>query len=122
MHTPRFTMGLSLPLLALAAAATITEAAPDAARQRVLAALLYQDCGSCHGIRLTGGLGPPLVQSALADKPRAVLEEAILHGRPGTPMPGWQGLLSVEDVRWLVDHLLSPTPPPSERQTRSSGR
>lgn len=33
-------------------------AAPDAQRQAQLQHLLEQDCGACHGLHLTGGLGP----------------------------------------------------------------
>jgi cytochrome c55X len=32
--------------------------APDAARQHELIRMVRQDCGSCHGLHLTGGLGP----------------------------------------------------------------
>ena len=30
--------------------------------------MVRQDCGSCHGLRLTGGPGPALTREALADK------------------------------------------------------
>ena len=46
-------------------------ASADAARARssALVRMVRQDCGSCHGMRLTGGLGPALTREALADKP-----------------------------------------------------
>ena len=59
-------------------------AAPDAERQATLEHLLIQDCGSCHGLRMTGGLGPALTPQALAGKPRESLVATILHGRSGT--------------------------------------
>ncbi len=74
-------------------------------RQSELLHLLRHDCGSCHGMRLKGGLGPPLTPEATAHKPAAVLEQAILSGRPGTPMPPWAGVLSEEEASWLVDQL-----------------
>lgn len=87
-------------LLASAALAEI-----PSARKSELIHLLKHDCGACHGMRLTGGLGPPLTAAALSDKPTAFLEHAILAGRPGTPMPPWAGILHGEEVHWLVDQL-----------------
>ena len=76
-------------------------------RQHELQHLLYQDCGSCHGMRLTGGLGPALTPDALADKPRALLLATIREGRAGTPMPPWKGILDDTDIDWLVDYLMT---------------
>ena len=45
--------------------------------------MVRQDCGACHGMRLTGGLGPALTREALADKPIESLVATIVHGRPG---------------------------------------
>ena len=67
--------------------------------------LLYQDCGSCHGLRLTGGLAPPLTVQALAERAEQDLAATIRHGRPGTPMPPWQGVLSEADIQWLARTL-----------------
>ena len=75
-------------------------------RQQQLQHLLEQDCGSCHGMRLTGGLGPPLTTEALAGKPRALLVATISEGRMGTPMPPWKNLLAEDDINWLVDYLM----------------
>jgi cytochrome c55X len=80
------------------------------ARRTELQYLLVQDCGSCHGLTLQGGLGPSLRPEALAGKPEAMLLHTILYGRPGTAMPGWQGLLRVEEARWLVLRLREQTP------------
>lgn len=79
---------------------------PDARRQAQLRHLLLQDCGSCHGLRLTGGLGPALTPEALRGKPRESLVATVLMGRPQTPMPPWAGLLSEDDAGWLVDRLI----------------
>ena len=67
--------------------------------------LVRQDCGSCHGLTLKGGLGPPLEPSAVADKDSAQLSFVILHGRRGTPMPPWRGLLTENEARWIVEAL-----------------
>jgi cytochrome c55X len=75
-------------------------------RQQELEHLLRQDCGSCHGMRLTGGLGPALTPEALAGKPRELLVATIREGRAGTPMPPWKNLLGESDIAWLVDYLL----------------
>jgi cytochrome c55X len=88
-------------LLAGAAAAET----PSLERQAELRNLLLQDCGSCHGMRLTGGLGPALTPQALHEKPRDLLIATVTDGRPGTPMPPWKPLLSASDIAWLVDYL-----------------
>ena len=74
-------------------------------RQEELLSLLKQDCGSCHGMTLKGGLGPALTADKIKDKSAEMLVETILLGRPGTPMPPWSGFLTQEEVRWLVEQL-----------------
>jgi cytochrome c55X len=83
-------------------------AAPSAERQGELRNLLYQDCGSCHGMRLTGGLGPALTPDALQGKSRELLLATVREGRSGTPMPPWKQQLSDTDIAWLVNLLLNP--------------
>jgi cytochrome c55X len=85
--------------------ADATAADPSPARQQVLLHLLFQDCGSCHGLRLTGGLGPPLTPGALAGKPAEMLRQVILDGRAGTPMPPWRPFMSESEAAWLVTEL-----------------
>jgi cytochrome c55X len=80
-------------------------AAPALARQQQLVHIVRHDCGSCHGLTLSGGLGPALLPEALQGKSVKHLEAIILLGRPGTPMPGWQGLLSAGDARWIASQL-----------------
>lgn len=79
--------------------------APDAARSRELVRMVRQDCGSCHGMRLTGGLGPALTREAMAERPLDSLVAVIVHGRPGTPMPPWQAMLSEPEARWIALQL-----------------
>lgn len=67
--------------------------------------LLRQDCGSCHGLRMTGGLGPALTPVTLAGKSADMLRAVILHGRPGTPMPPWKGFMNEVEAQWLVQQL-----------------
>jgi len=80
--------------------------APSAERQQQLVHLVRQDCGSCHGMTLQGGLGPSLRPEALRDKPVDSLVATIYGGRPGTPMPPWHRFLSEAEVRWIVERLL----------------
>ena len=75
---------------------------PPDARQAELLNMLRHDCGACHGLRLDGGLGPPLTAEALAGAAPAALARIILEGRPGTPMPPWKALLGPGEVRWMV--------------------
>lgn len=80
-------------------------AEPGADRQKELVRFVRQECGFCHGLRLTGGLGSPLTAPALADKPAEALEATILHGRTGTAMPAWAPFLSEGETRWIVTEL-----------------
>ena len=80
---------------------------PPAARQAELLHMLRHDCGACHGLRLGGGLGPPLTPAALARHAPGALEQVILEGRPGTPMPPWKALLGPGEVRWMVRAIRS---------------
>lgn len=99
-------------LAALLLICATSVAAPDAKRQAQLERLLAQDCGACHGLYMTGGLGPELSRAALAGKSRDSLIATVTQGRPGTPMPGWGPLLSADDIRWLVDLILQGYPVP----------
>ncbi len=79
--------------------------APTAERRRELIRMVRQDCGSCHGLTLRGGLGPALLPDALRDKPPAGLKYTILLGRPGTAMPPWKPFLSEAEADWMVVEL-----------------
>lgn len=91
--------------LALLACAAAAAAQPAPARRAELVELVREDCGACHGLTLKGGLGPSLEAAALADKDSEQLSFVILHGRRGTPMPPWRGLLSEDEARWVVEAL-----------------
>lgn len=84
---------------------TSGDVAPDAARRTELVNLVRQDCGSCHGMTLKGGLGPALTRESLRDKPPGSLAAAILYGRPGTPMPPWGAFVSGSEAEWIVRRL-----------------
>lgn len=84
--------------------------APDALRRTELVRLVRQDCGSCHGMTLQGGLGSPLLPASLRDKPPASLVATILGGRPGTPMPPWKQFVSESEAVWIVEQLMSEFP------------
>ncbi|MEW6132261.1 MAG: cytochrome c [Pseudomonadota bacterium] len=100
---------LTLSVLTLAWLAQGSALAADAAtapeRQRELARFVRQECGFCHGLKLTGGLGPPLTAKTTRDKPVELLVSIILRGMPGTAMPGWQPYLDERDARWIVQAL-----------------
>jgi cytochrome c55X len=86
----------------LAAGASVAGEAVDAAK---LSNLVRQDCGSCHGLTLQGGLGKPLTAERLVQWNRDQLTHIILDGVPGTPMPGWRPLLSEAEAIWIADTL-----------------
>lgn len=97
-------------LLFTGTASSQASAEISAERQRELLHLLRHDCGSCHGMTLKGGLGPALLPEALMGKPPTTLEATVLYGRAGTPMPPWRGLLSEEEVAWLIALLMKGVP------------
>jgi cytochrome c55X len=90
---------------ALMAGCAAAAADPAPARQTELVHLVRQDCGSCHGLTLKGGLGPSLEPAALAGKDAEMLRFVILRGRPGTPMPPWSAHLTEPEVAWIVEQL-----------------
>lgn len=93
-------------LLASGAALSAQPVTPDRAED--LERLVRQDCGSCHGLHLTGGLGTAITPEALAGRDPVALADLILHGVPDTAMPPWQPLLTETEARWIADYLLQP--------------
>ena len=100
---PALSLLLSLPL---AAADGISSE-----RAAELENLLIQDCGSCHGLRMKGGLGPALLPQQLQGKNADYLSTVILHGKSGSAMPPWSGLLSPDEARWIAERLLDGVTP-----------
>lgn len=94
-----------LGFVALAAAAP-----NDSPELTQLTHLVRQDCGSCHGMSLQGGLGTPLTREALAGVPAENLAATILYGRPGTAMPPWKTLLTDAQAQWIAERLLEGFP------------
>ncbi len=101
--------GLTLAVLLLASAPVLA-AEPDIARQKSLIHLVRQDCGSCHGLTLQGGLGPALTAARLKDWTPADLAATIIQGRPGTPMPPFKGILDEDEAHWIARQLLAGFP------------
>lgn len=95
-----------LALLALAQPA-LADIPPD--RAQTLEHLVIQDCGSCHGLTMKGGLGRPLTRDALAHADRDGLALIILDGVPGTAMPPWRPLLTEAEALWIADYLKGDT-------------
>lgn len=102
-------LGLILLAPVLLTGAAAAEVAPPRAAE--LEHILIQDCGSCHGLTLKGGLGSPLTPDALDGADPETLTTIILDGVPGTAMPPWRPLLSDAEARWIADYLLKETTP-----------
>jgi cytochrome c55X len=99
-------LGLGFSMAASAAnEAEAASASIDATRQKQLVTLVRQDCGSCHGLTLKGGLGPALLPAALKDKPTDYLRFVILQGLPNTAMPPWKRFLSEAEAQWIAVNL-----------------
>ena len=74
-------------------------------RQSEILHLIRHDCGSCHGMTLKGGLGPPLTAERVGQKSAGELAVIIRNGIKKTPMPPWEGILNDEDIAWIVKQL-----------------
>lgn len=98
-----FVFAFSIPGFNLAAEPRIQE--PEPSRRSELITLVRQDCGSCHGLTLKGGLGPALLPETLKDKPADSLVSTIMQGRPGTAMPPWQRFMNEAEAEWVVMKL-----------------
>lgn len=94
-------------LLAVAGSAGATDGAtPDSLRRDQIVRMVRQDCGSCHGMTLKGGLGPALTPGALRGKAPESLAATIVVGRPGTAMPPWRAFLTEREAVWVVRELM----------------
>ncbi len=98
------TVLVTLFLIVLIAHSTSTRALTGD-RKNELVYLLKQDCGSCHGMQLKGGLGPSLMWKNLHKKGKPYLKEVIAKGINGTAMPPWENILGREEITFLVDYL-----------------
>ncbi len=85
--------------------AQATEADLSPERKSQLNHIVKQDCGSCHGMTLNGGLGPALLPEDLEGKPVPFLQHTILYGRAGTAMPPWKTLLTEQEALWISQQL-----------------
>lgn len=101
----RQAVGLFVAVFAFSAFAMQTDL--SAKRQSELRYILQQDCGSCHGLTLKGGLGPALTLEQMQDRDESDLVAVILDGVPGTPMPPWRPLLSEQEAAFMAQVLKS---------------
>lgn len=67
--------------------------------------MVQQDCGSCHGLTMKGGLGRPLTLEALDALDPQAIAAIILDGVPGTAMPPWRPLLREDEALWIANYL-----------------
>ena len=97
--------GLIAAALAALASATLAATTIPPQRQAELEHMVVQDCGSCHGLTMKGGLGKPITPEALAGYDPDGLAAIILDGVPGTAMPPWRPLISDAEALWIADYL-----------------
>jgi cytochrome c oxidase cbb3-type subunit 3 len=87
----------------------------DAARGE---AVYAASCKRCHGTRTDRGDAVHLANVALLSAASdAFLRHAVVHGRPGTPMPGFDGVLRDDEIDNVVALVRSwALPPAPERR------
>ena len=94
---------IAAALMAVASVSLAAEISPQ--RQAELEHMVIQDCGSCHGLTMKGGLGKPITPADLAGFDPEGLAAIILDGVPGTAMPPWRPLISEAEALWIADYL-----------------
>ncbi|SHJ74515.1 cytochrome c55X [Shimia gijangensis] len=94
--------------VAFALALMSTSAFAEAVNPAELKRLVHQDCGSCHGLTLKGGLGPDLRAETISHYDVDILKTVILDGIPDTAMPPWRPLMTEDEADWVARYLLSP--------------
>lgn len=101
-------MTVAVSLVAGVATGGAARAAEELSAERAtaLTRLVRQDCGSCHGMTLKGGLGPALTPVALTGRSSADLAWVIARGRKERAMPGWEPLLPAGEIDWIAQGLL----------------
>ena len=97
-------MPRGLALLLMIVAGPVLAEVP-AERAAALEHMVIQDCGSCHGLTMKGGLGSPLTVEALAHAEPEGLALIILDGVPGTAMPPWRPLITEDEAMWIANYL-----------------
>jgi cytochrome c55X len=108
---PRLGAAVAAALAGVAFGPFATAAAAAEPDPVALERLVLQDCGSCHGMTLKGGLGPDLRPETLAGRDPADLALIILDGLGGSAMPPWRSLLSEAEADWIARYLLKGTAP-----------
>ncbi len=106
LHKHNQWLGRMAFAVALATATTVlaTETLDPTALKR----LVHQDCGSCHGLTLKGGLGPDLRAQTIEHYDVDILKSVILDGIPDTAMPPWRPLMTEAEADWVARYLLNP--------------
>lgn len=94
---------IAAALMAVASVSLAAEISPQ--RQAELEHMVIQDCGSCHGLTMKGGLGKPITPADLEGFDPEGLAAIILDGVPGTAMPPWRPLISEAEALWIADYL-----------------
>ena len=91
----------------------------DAARGEEIYAA---SCRPCHGTRTERGNAVHLANpQLLATATDAFLRWAVVHGRPGTPMPAFEGVLREDEIDDVVAALRSWSTPPRPRAQGAAG-
>ena len=80
--------------------------ADETGHSKKLVNLVHQDCGSCHGLTLKGGLGPDIRPQSLSHYDIDTLSTVVLDGIPDTAMPPWRPLMSEADAKKIAEYLL----------------
>ena len=101
---------------ALALAAFVAEAAPDAP------ALYREHCAACHGADRLGETGPALLPENLGRLKPEAAAQIIAGGRPASQMTGFADRLGTDEIAALAKLIYTPIPVPEwgEKQIAES--
>jgi cytochrome c oxidase cbb3-type subunit 3/ubiquinol-cytochrome c reductase cytochrome c subunit len=83
--------------------ATVLDDRPSNGQVQAGLTLYSHECARCHGARGTGGQYVAIGGGQLlATASNGFLRNAILRGRPGTPMPAFEGRIDDDDLEALI--------------------
>lgn len=99
------TIIIAMCALSISIQVAANQASINDERAAELTHIVKQDCGSCHGMTLKGGLGVAILPDDLEGKSVEYLTFVILNGRANTAMPPWKAILTPQEAQWIAEQL-----------------
>lgn len=106
MTNQSFPLRFAFACLATSAFFTPSAMAQAANGSGAAKAIYLENCAACHSEKLTGGIGPSLIDDEWKHgSSEDEITKGITDGFPETEMPGYADILSEEEIRSLVIYM-----------------